>query len=62
MSFSMPIVLVFKKKKKEKKKKEKVRTNNNNLRDEALERNIEAQKCCGLLNKTHYFTIYYQNK
>ena len=25
-------------------------------------RDRETQRCCGLLNKRHYFTIYYQNK
>ena len=27
-----------------------------------LKRDRETQKCCGLLNKIHRFTIYYQNK
>ena len=56
MSFSKPTVLVFKKKKK------KVRANSNNKRDKTLERERETQKNCELLNKRHYFTIYYQNK
>ena len=28
----------------------------------ALKKDRETQKCCGLLYKRHYFTIYYQNK